>query len=80
MVKHYGRLSSVIPLVYFKAGDGCLAYNLSPSLCSVKFPRSDARPTAQPVYACVLWLKGIGRFSRSLELGICWPQSTLKEY
>ena len=25
-VKQYGRLSSITPLAYFKAGGGCLAY------------------------------------------------------
>ena len=42
-------------------------------LRSVKLSRSDALPTAQPVYACVLWSKGVRRFSRSAEPGICWP-------
>ena len=42
-------------------------------LRSVRLPRSDALLTAQSVYACVLWSKGVGRFSRSPKPGICWP-------
>ena len=42
-----------------------LSQLLSLPLRSVRLPRSDALPPAQPVYACVLWLKGVGRFSRS---------------
>ena len=44
---------------------------LSLPLCSVRLPRSDALPPAQPVYACVSWLKRVGRFSSSPKTGIC---------
>ena len=66
---HISRLEKVIKLTI-----------LSPSLRSVKFSRSDALPTAQPVYTYVLWLRGVGQFFRSPGLGICWAHSTLKEY
>ena len=52
-------------------GWGLLSQLLSLPLRSVRFPRSDALPPAQPVYACVLWLKGVGRFSSSPKTGIC---------
>ena len=59
---HVSRLGTVFYLVL-----------LFLSLRSVKLSMLDALPTAQPVYACVLWSKGVGRFSRSPEPGICWP-------
>ena len=52
-------------------GWGLLSQLLSLPLRSVRLPRSDALPPAQPVYACVSWLKGVGRFSSSPKTGIC---------
>ena len=63
------RLSSKEIIQYhpfgMSQGWALLSQLLSLSLRSVRLPRSDALPPAQPVYACVSWLKGVGRFSRS---------------
>ena len=59
------RLSSKEIIQYhpfgMSQGWGLLSQVLSLPLSSVV----DALPPAQPVYACVSWLKGVGRFSRS---------------
>ena len=52
-------------------GWGLLSHLLSLPLRSVRLPRSDALPTAQPVYVCVSCLKRVGRFSSSYKTGIC---------
>ena len=49
----------------------------------MKCPRSDIRPTVKPMCecsVCVLHLHEYLGDSPGLELGICWPQSSLKEY
>ena len=59
------RLSSKEIIQYhpfgMSQGWGLLSQLLSLPLSSVV----DALPPAQPVYVCVSWLKGVGRFSRS---------------
>ena len=63
------RLSSKKIIQYhpfgMSQGWALLSQLLSLPLRSVRLPRSDALPPAQPVYACVSWLKVVGQFSRS---------------
>ena len=50
LAEQYGQLSSITSLVYFKAETLLYSYfYLCIFFCSIKCPRSNARPTVQPM-------------------------------